>query len=281
MSTVLDQIIEGVREDLAERRAATPLEAVKEQVSRAPSVRDPLAALTSRSGVHVIAEVKRSSPSKGALAAIADPASLAADYGAGGASVISVLTERRRFGGSLADLDAVRARVDVPVLRKDFIVDPYQVWEARAHGADLVLLIVAALPQEVLQGLLERVESLGMHALVEVHDEQELERAVDAGARIIGVNNRDLRTLDVDRGTFARLAPLVPEDRVAVAESGVRGPLDVMSFAEAGANAVLVGEALVTGASPREAVAELVAAGTHPALHASGQHGRNQTGRTS
>lgn len=281
MSTVLDQIIEGVREDLAERRAATPLEAVKEQVSRAPSVRDPLAALTSRSGVHVIAEVKRSSPSKGALAAIADPASLAADYGAGGASVISVLTERRRFGGSLADLDAVRARVDVPVLRKDFIVDPYQVWEARAHGADLVLLIVAALPQEVLQGLLERVESLGMHALVEVHDEQELQRAVDADARIIGVNNRDLRTLDVDRGTFARLAPLVPEDRVAVAESGVRGPLDVMSFVEAGANAVLVGEALVTGASPREAVAELVAAGTHPALHASGQHGRNQTGRTS
>lgn len=281
MSTVLDQIIEGVREDLAARRAALPLEAVQEQAARAPSVRDPLAALTARAGIHVIAEVKRSSPSKGALAAIADPASLAADYAAGGASVISVLTEQRRFGGSLADLDAVRARVDVPVLRKDFIVDPYQVWEARAHGADLVLLIVAGLEQDVLQGLLERVESLGMHALVEVHAEDELERALAVGARIIGINNRDLRTLEVDRGTFARMAPQVPEDRVAVAESGVRGPLDVMGFAEAGANAVLVGEALVTGNSPRDAVAELVAAGTHPALHGSGQHGRGETGRTS
>lgn len=273
MSTVLDEIIEGVRDDLAQRRAAVPLDAVKEQALRAPSPRDALAALTGRSGLHVIAEVKRSSPSKGALAAIADPAALAADYAAGGASVISVLTERRRFGGSLADLDAVRARVDVPLLRKDFVVDPYQVWEARAHGADLVLLIVAALSQEVLQGLLERVESLGMQALVEVHDERELERAVGAGARIIGVNNRDLRTLEVDRETFARLAPQVPDDRVAVAESGVRGPLDAMRYAEAGANAVLVGEALVTGASPREAVAELIAAGTHPALHGSGQHG--------
>lgn len=279
MPTVLDQIIEGAREDLAERRLALPLEAVKERAAQAPSPRDALAALTSRPGMHVIAEVKRSSPSKGALAAIADPASLAADYAAGGASVISVLTERRRFGGSLADLDAVRARVDIPVLRKDFVVDPYQVWEARAHGADVVLLIVAALEQEVLQGLLERVESLGMHALVEVHDEAELERAVAVGARIVGVNNRNLKTLEVDRGTFARLAPRLPADRVAVAESGVRGPLDVMGFAEAGADAVLVGEALVTGASPREAVAELVAAGTHPALHGSCQHGAQAEGR--
>lgn len=273
MSTVLDEIIEGVREDLALRRAEVPLEAVRERALQAPSPRDGLAALTSRSGLHVIAEVKRSSPSKGALAAIADPAALAADYAAGGASVISVLTERRRFGGSLSDLDAVRARVDVPVLRKDFIVDPYQVWEARAHGADLVLLIVAALTPDALQGLLERVESLGMHALVEVHDEQELDRAVTAGARIIGVNNRDLRTLHVDRDTFVRLAPQVPDDRVAVAESGVRGPLDAMHYAEAGADAVLVGEALVTGASPRDAVAELIAAGNHPALHGSGHHG--------
>ena len=273
MSTVLDQIVEGVLEDLAHRRAEHPLDAVKERAAAAPSPRDALATLTSRTGVHVIAEVKRSSPSKGALAAIADPAALAVDYAAGGASVISVLTEQRRFGGSLADLDAVRAAVDIPVLRKDFVVDPYQVWEARAHGADLVLLIVAALPQEVLQGLLERVESLGMQALVEVHDEAELERAVAAGARILGVNNRDLRTLEVDRGTFARLAPAIPTGTVAVAESGVRGPLDVVALAEAGADAVLVGEALVTGSSPRAAVAELVAAGAHPAVHAAG-HGQ-------
>ena len=267
MPTVLDQIIEGVRADLALRRAALPFDAVKEQALAAPTPLDAHARLSPREGVHVIAEVKRMSPSKGALAAVADPAGLAADYEAGGASAISVLTEGRRFGGSLADLDAVRARVDVPVLRKDFVVDPYQVWEARAHGADLVLLIVAALEQDVLVGLLERVESLGMHALVEVHDEAEVERAVAAGARVVGVNNRNLKTLEVDRTTFARLAPLLPDDVVRVAESGVRGPLDVMSFAEAGAHAVLVGEALVTGSAPRDAVAQLVAAGNHPALH--------------
>ncbi|WP_122261060.1 indole-3-glycerol phosphate synthase TrpC [Ornithinimicrobium cerasi] len=271
MPTVLDQIIEGVRADLAERRAALPLDALRERTADVPSPVDALRRLRGE-GVHVIAEVKRSSPSKGALAAIADPAALAADYAAGGASVISVLTEGRRFGGSLADLDAVRSRVDVPVLRKDFVVDPYQVWEARAHGADMVLLIVAALEQEVLVSLLERVESLGMHALVEVHDEAELHRAVSAGARILGVNNRNLKTLEVDRSTFASLAPLVPEGVLRVAESGVRGPLDVMAFAEAGADAVLVGEALVTGASPREAVAELVAAGSHPAVHSDHAH---------
>lgn len=271
MPTVLDQIIEGVRADLEERRAALPLEAVKERAASAPSPLDALRRLRGE-GLHVIAEVKRSSPSKGALAAIADPAALASDYAAGGASIISVLTEGRRFGGSLADLDAVRARVDVPVLRKDFIVEPYQVWEARAHGADLVLLIVAALDQEVLVGLLERVESLGMHALVEVHDEEELRRALDAGARILGVNNRNLKTLEVDRSTFATLAPLVPEGVVRVAESGVRGPLDVMALAEAGADAVLVGEALVTGSSPRDAVAELIAAGSHPAVHSDPGH---------
>ena len=158
-------------------------------------------------GVAVIAEVKRSSPSKGELAPIADPAALAADYEAGGAHVISVLTEQRRFGGSLADLAAVRAAVDVPVLRKDFIVTSYQLWEARAYGADLVLLIVAALEQNALTSLVERAESLGLTPLVEVHDEEEVARAVDAGAKVIGVNARNLKTLEVDRDTFARVAP--------------------------------------------------------------------------
>jgi len=213
----------------------------------------------------VIAEVKRSSPSRGALAMIADPAGLAADYAAGGASVISVLTEQRRFGGSLEDLAAVRAAVDIPVLRKDFMVCPYQLWEARAYGADVILLIVAALDQETLVDLRECAESLGMTALVEVHDQAETERAVDAGARVIGVNARDLKTLEVDRGTFARLAPHIPDGVVKVAESGVRGPQDVLDYALAGAGAVLVGESLVTGGRPREAVADLIAAGAHPA----------------
>lgn len=267
MATVLDEIIDGVREDMEVRRASVSLEELKERASRAAPAIDAAARLRAP-GVSVISEVKRSSPSKGALAMIADPAALAADYQAGGASVISVLTERRRFGGSLDDLAAVRAAVDIPVLRKDFVVSSYQVWEARAYGADVVLLIVAALDEDRFTGLLDRVTSLGMTALVEVHDEKEVDRAVAAGAQVIGVNNRNLKTLDVDRSTFARLAPRIPEDRVRVAESGVRGPHDVLEFARAGADAVLVGEALVTGGNPKAAVADLIAAGAHPALRA-------------
>ena len=261
---VLGELLTGVCEDLAERQRRTPLEELKERAGRQAAALDGGGALR-QPGVAVIAEVKRSSPSKGALAPIADPAALAEDYEAGGASVISVLTEGRRFGGSLADLDAVRARVDVPVLRKDFVVSSYQVWEARAHGADLLLLIVAALEQNALVSLVERTESLGMTPLVEVHDEPELERALAAGARVVGVNARDLRTLEVDRGLFGRLAPAMPDTVVKIAESGVRGPHDLLAYAAAGADAVLVGEGVVTGGSPRQAVADLVTAGSHPA----------------
>ncbi|ONK15088.1 Indole-3-glycerol phosphate synthase [Streptomyces sp. MP131-18] len=263
--SVLDEIIDGVRADLAERQARVSLDDLKAAAARAPQAKDGVAALKGDS-VTVICEVKRSSPSKGALAAIADPAGLAADYEAGGAAAISVLTERRRFGGSLEDLAAVRARVDVPVLRKDFVVTAYQLWEARAHGADLVLLIVAALEQEALVSLVERAESIGLTPLVEAHDEEEAERALDAGAKIIGINARDLKTLEVDRSTFARVAPEVPDHIVKVAESGVRGPHDLIAYANDGADAVLVGESLVTGGDPRSAVADLVAAGAHPAL---------------
>jgi indole-3-glycerol phosphate synthase len=210
--------------------------------------------------------VKRSSPSKGALAAITDPAALAANYEAGGAATISVLTEERRFGGSLEDLRNVRRAVDIPVLRKDFIVTSYQLWEARAAGADLALLIVAALDQNQLTCLVERAESIGLTPLVEVHDEEEIDRALEAGARLIGVNARNLRTLEVDRDTFSRLAPRIPDEVVRVAESGVRGPHDVFEYAKQGANVVQVGETLVRGDNPREAVADLVAAGAHPAL---------------
>lgn len=266
--TVLDDILGGVREDLAERQSRTPLDELQQRASGRPS---PLAAesiLRHGDTVKVIAEVKRSSPSKGALALISDPAGLAGEYESGGACMISVLTEQRRFGGSLEDLAAVRSAVDVPLLRKDFVVSSYQVWEARAHGADAVLLIVAALPQEALVSLVERVHSLGMAAIVEVHTAEEIGRAVDAGALVIGVNARDLKTLEVDRATFAELAPKIPSGVVRIAESGVRGPHDVLEYARSGAHAVLVGESLVLGDNPRGAVADLVAAGSHPALRA-------------
>ena len=267
--SVLDDILVGVREDLAERQSRTPLGELKERAEARAAALDGAAALRGE-GVAVIAEVKRNSPSKGALAAIADPAALAVDYEAGGASVISVLTEQRRFGGSLADLEAVRARVEVPLLRKDFVVGSYQLWEARAVGADLVLLIVAALGQEALVSLVERTESLGMTPLVEVHDEPELERALAAGARVVGVNARDLKTLAIDRAVFGRLSPLIPDGVIKVAESGVRGPHDLLAYAAVGADAVLVGEGVVTGGNPRQAVADLVTAGNHPS--ARGEH---------
>ncbi|WP_125777681.1 indole-3-glycerol phosphate synthase TrpC [Antribacter gilvus] len=264
--TVLEDIVAGVREDLAVREARTSLDDLKERASRVPGAVECVARLRPDDAVAVIAEVKRSSPSKGALATIDDPAALAAEYERGGASAISVLTEQRRFGGSLADLDAVRARVDVPVLRKDFVVSPYQVWEARAHGADLVLLIVAALEQTVLTSLVERVHSLGMTALVETHTLEEVRRALDAGARVIGVNHRNLKTLELDMTLFQRLAPYIPDDVVRIAESGIKGPHDVMEMARSGADAVLVGETLVKNATPRATVADLVAAGSHPSL---------------
>jgi indole-3-glycerol phosphate synthase len=263
--SVLDDILVDVRADLAARQAQVSLEELKAQAASRPECRNPIPRLKGE-GVAVIAEVKRSSPSKGSLAPIDDPAALAADYEAGGAAVISVLTEPRRFGGSLEDLAAVRRAVDVPVLRKDFIVSSYQLWEARVHGADLALLIVAALEQSALVSLVERAQSLGLTPLVECHTAEEVGRAVDAGATVIGINVRDLRTLEVDRDVFARVAPHVPEQVVCIAESGVRGPHDVIEYARAGADAVLVGESLVTGRDPRSAVADLVAAGAHPAL---------------
>lgn len=264
----LDEIIAGVREGLAARQARVGLDRLKERVAHIDPALDPLPVFTGP-GVAVIAEVKRSSPSKGALAEIADPAALAAEYQAGGAAAISVLTEERRFSGSLDDLIRVRLAVSVPLLRKDFIVTAYQLFEARAAGADLVLLIVAALSDGELVSLIERAESIGLTPVVEVHTADEISRAVSAGARVIGVNARDLQTLEVDPTTFARLAPQIPSGIVRIAESGVRGPHDVIELARAGADVVLVGEALVTGRDPRSGVADLVAAGAHPAVHKS------------
>lgn len=265
--SVLDDIIVGVLEDLKEREDRVPLSRVKEMEQNVPEAKDVLGALRNRDGaVKIISEVKRSSPSKGALAQIPDPAALASVYEAGGASVVSVLTEQRRFHGSLADLDAVRAAVDIPILRKDFIVTPYQIHEARAHGADLVLLIVAALEQNALVSLLERTRSLGMEALVETHSRLEALRALDAGASIIGVNARNLKTLEVDRSTVEQVIDVIPQDVVAVAESGVAQAHDVFEYAKWGADAVLVGEALVTSGDPLSSIQDMVSAGQHPAL---------------
>ncbi len=261
--TVLDSILDGVRADVGARESVVDFAAVKAAAAKAPSPLDAAAALH-EAGIGVIAEVKRASPSKGAFADIGDPAVLAQAYEQGGARIISVLTEERRFNGSLADLDAVRRAVSIPVLRKDFIVGPYQIHEARAHGADVVLLIVAALEQDALASLLDRTESLGMTALVEVHSEAEADRALEAGASVIGINARNLKTLEIDRDSFSRIAPGLPSDVIRIAESGVRGTADLLAYAGAGADAVLVGEGLGTSGDPRTAVSDLVTAGTHP-----------------
>ena len=251
--SVLDDIVAGVRVDLATRAAHTPYDEVVAAAAATPAPRDPMPHFRAP-GTSVIAEVKRRSPSKGALADIPDPAELAAAYARGGAAAISVLTEARRFSGSLADLRAVRAAVETPLLRKDFIVEGYQLLEGRAAGADLALLIVAALADDDLRRLHDQARELGLTVLVEVHDEPETERAVALGAELIGVNARNLKTLEVDDATFAKLAPLVPADRVLVAESGISGPADVARYAADGARAVLVGEALVKDGDPVAAV---------------------------
>ena len=254
--SVLDQIIVGVREDLGGREAARPLADVRAALADVDPARDPMPHFRAP-GSSVIAEVKRKSPSKGELADIPDPAALATAYAAGGAAAISVLTERRRFGGSLDDLVAVRAAVDTPLLRKDFIVTSYQLVEARAAGADLALLIVAALDDDDLRRLHDEARELGLTVLVEVHDEAETARAVALGAELVGVNARNLKTLAVDNDTFSRLAPLLPDDRVKVAESGISSPADVQRFVSEGARAVLVGEALVKDGDPQAAVAAM------------------------
>ncbi|MEH3088884.1 MAG: indole-3-glycerol phosphate synthase TrpC [Microbacterium arborescens] len=236
----------GAVEDAEARAADRPIDVVERSaLAQAPAL-DALAALSPAARVKIIAEVKRASPSRGDLAAIPDPALQARRYEEGGASVISVLTEGRRFKGSLADLEAVKSAVSIPVLRKDFIATPYQVLEARASGADLVLLIVAALEQPLLAELHDLVLQLGMTPLVETHSLDEVHRATDIGARLVGVNARNLSTFELDRDLFGRLVEHLPADAVKIAESAVLSPADVAHYRSAGADAVLVGEALVT-----------------------------------
>ena len=253
--SVLSSIIEGVREDLAARRL--PMGQLQEALETAPAVRDCLPSLISDE-ISVIAEVKRSSPSKGSLAPITDPAGLAAQYEEAGAHVVSVLTEQRRFGGSLADLDAVRKAIDLPILRKDFMVDEYQFYEARAHGTDVVLLIVAALSKNQLEDYFHLSTELGMRSLIEVHTNDELERALEISPEIIGVNSRNLKTLEVDARAFAELIPQIPSTIARVAESGISSREEVVFAQECGATAILVGEALVRSGSPSVAINQLL-----------------------
>ena len=253
--SVLDSIIEGVKEDLESRRLSKAQ--ILEAVEVAPAVRSDISAFRT-SELSLIAEVKRSSPSKGSLAPITDPALLASRYEKGGATAISVLTERRRFGGSLEDLVAVRKAVDLPVLRKDLMVDQYQFLEARAHGADLVLLIVASLSKNQLSDYLALTQELGMHAIVEVHTNAELEIALENPCEFIGVNSRNLKTLEVDPVGFKDLLPRIPHEVIRIAESGISTRTDVEFAVECGANAILVGEALVRAGDPEFGVQHLL-----------------------
>jgi indole-3-glycerol phosphate synthase len=253
--SVLDSIIEGVREDLAARRL--PLSQLHEQLSQAPKVIDAHERLLA-APMTVIAEVKRASPSKGALAAISDPRALAAQYQEAGAAVISVLTEQRRFGGSLEDLVAVRSEVEIPILRKDFMVDEYQFFEARAAGADVVLLIVAALSKHQLKDYYDLATELGMAVLVETHTHQEIEDAMEIEPRIIGVNARNLKTLEIDLAAFTQLIPEIPSTVIRVAESGISARSEVEIAQGAGAQAILVGETLVKSGDPAAAINQLL-----------------------
>ncbi|WP_221584394.1 indole-3-glycerol phosphate synthase TrpC [Microbacterium sp. G2-8] len=245
--SLLADLTTGAVEDAERRRSELPLSAVERRAEAQPSALDAVGFLSSDDAIRVIAEVKRASPSRGDLAAIPDPAHQARLYAEGGAAAISVLTEGRRFKGSLDDLTAVKCAVEVPVLRKDFIATPYQVAEARAAGADLVLLIVAGLERRALAELFALITEMGMTPLVEAHSRDEVQVAADLGAPIIGVNVRDLTDFSLDRDLFARLAPEIPNGTIRVAESAVSVPDDVVRYRRDGADAVLIGEALVTG----------------------------------
>lgn len=259
---ILDRIMAKKRPLLRAKKEAYPLSELKAQLADAPPVADVRRALAA-AGVSLIAEVKRASPSRGLLCPDFDPVHLARTYAENGAAAISVLTDAPFFQGDLAYLRSIRAELKdcPPLLRKDFLFDPYQIVEARAYGADAVLLIVAILDDVLLKGLLTLSETLGLAALVEVHIGAELSRALEAGANLIGINNRDLHDFSVDLATTERLRSHIPADVIVVSESGVHGPDDVRRLARSRVDAVLVGEALVTAADTAHQVRTLAQAG--------------------
>ena len=254
-SNALNGIIEGVLEDVAQR--SVPASLLKEKLATAPQLRDAYAALN-KEGMSLIAEVKRSSPSKGDLAEISDPISLAKSYQDGGADLVSVLTEERKFKGRVSDLIGVRQSINLPVLRKDFIVTDFQVYESRILGSDLLLLIIAGLSKSQLIDFYQLATELGMSVLVEVHTMSEAEVALDIGAKIIGVNCRNLKTLELDKNAFELILPKLPDSVVKIAESGISTRSEVEAVAELGANAILVGETLVKSGNPVHTIKDLL-----------------------
>jgi indole-3-glycerol phosphate synthase len=257
--TILDSIVSHKRQELEASKRATAPEAMRRLAEVAPAARDFAEALAGP-GIGLIAEVKKASPSRGVLRADFDAVDLARRYAEAGAAAISVLTDVKHFQGTLDDLESVRSALPQgpPLLRKDFVFDPYQVYEARARGADAVLLIAAILEQPLLADLSRLVESLGMTPLVEVHDEAEMERAVAISSRVVGINNRDLRTFEVDLGTSERLRSLAPPDTIVVAESGIFSRDDMRRLEACGVQAVLIGEALITAPDPGARIRELL-----------------------
>lgn len=243
---ILDEILEHKEREIKEAKRNIPLSILSEKIKEAPQPKDFFNCLYSKdSGIRIIAEIKQASPSKGLLTENFDPVALARTYSDSGASAISVLTDNKYFRGSLSDLLIVREAVNLPLLRKDFIIDPYQVYESRCHGADAVLLIVTALETTQLKELKDAIESLGLHTLVEVHNEKELETALDLDCSIIGINNRDLRTFNVDLNTAIRLSKLIPSDKLIISESGISTPHDIEVLYNSGIKAFLIGEILV------------------------------------
>lgn len=254
---MLNKIIAQKRKEVEQRKKGMPLSYLEECIAQRKAPLD-LALALRGSSVRLIAEVKRASPSRGILCSNFNPVELAKAYAQGGAAAISVLTDEKHFQGSIDHLAAIRKEVELPLLRKDFIIDPYQIYESRAYGADALLLIVAILSQERLETLLLLSHSLGLKCLVEVHSEDEIERALLSRAEIIGINNRELNTFTVDINTTRRLRPLIPQERIVVSESGIRSRSDVEKLRGWGVNAVLVGEALVTAADVGNKMRELI-----------------------
>lgn len=255
---MLEGLYRGALEDSLARQERVSLDELYRLAESRPPARDARQALAPRSTVHVVAEIKRRSPSKGALSPIPDAGALARQYQEGGASAVSVLTEQRGFGGSLQDLEQVSSAIELPVLRKDFLQSEYQIVEARANGADWVLLIMAGLDDQTVTSLLDLASGLGMAALVETHSATEVDRALQCGADIIGINARDLTTFELDPSLFGRLASSIPEGIIRIAESAVVNSQDVARYRDDGAHAVLVGEALVTGGDPAVQIKEFI-----------------------
>jgi len=260
---ILEEIVRHRREDVARDRVQTPESVLRHSAIYGEPRRGFLAALR-KPGRHVIAEVKKASPSKGLIRADFDPVAIAREYAAGGASAISVLTEERYFQGRGEYLTRIRAEVAVPLLRKDFVFDPYQITEARALGADAVLLILAMLDEPLFRDLQAVAKETGLDSLVEVHDEGELERALAAGAPLVGVNNRNLRTFETTLATSEALAPLIPKDRLMVGESGIFAPADLARLARVGMSTFLVGESLMRQADVAAATRALLSRGDSP-----------------